>query len=45
MWEDLGCAGATISFIGPQCNNRAGKEVGLHRRDKKGAVKMILLII
>jgi hypothetical protein len=32
--EDVGCVGATTSFIAPQCSNRGGKAAGLHRRCK-----------
>jgi hypothetical protein len=35
MWEDVGCAGATTSFVAPWCNNRGGKAAGLRRRGKK----------
>jgi hypothetical protein len=38
-WEitrkDIGCAGATTSFIAPRCSNQRGKEVGLRRRGEK----------
>jgi hypothetical protein len=35
MWEDIGCVGATTSFIALRCNNRGGKAAGLHMRGKK----------
>jgi hypothetical protein len=31
VWEDVGCVGATASFIAPWCNNQGGKAAGLHR--------------
>jgi hypothetical protein len=33
------------NFIATWCNNRGGKVAGLHRRGKKGTVKMILHVI
>jgi hypothetical protein len=35
MQEDVGCIGATASFIALWCTNRGGKVAGLHRRGKK----------
>jgi hypothetical protein len=35
MREDVGCAGATTSFIAPRCNNRGGKTAGLHKCGEK----------
>jgi hypothetical protein len=35
VWEDVGCVGATASFIAPWCNNRGGKAAGLCRCGKK----------
>jgi hypothetical protein len=35
MWVDVGCVGATTSFIAPRCNNRGGKAAGLRRRGKE----------
>jgi hypothetical protein len=32
--EDVGCAGATTSFIAPRCGHRGGKAAGLHRHSK-----------
>jgi hypothetical protein len=33
--EDVGCTGATASFIAPQCSNLGGKVTGLHTHGKK----------
>jgi hypothetical protein len=33
--EDVGCIGASTSFIAPQCNNRGGKAAELHSLGKK----------
>jgi hypothetical protein len=35
MRKDIGCIGATASFIAPRCNNRGGKAIGLCRHGKK----------
>jgi hypothetical protein len=33
--EDVGCIGASASFIAPWCSNRGGKVPGLHMHGKK----------
>jgi hypothetical protein len=35
VWEDVGCVGATTSFIAPRCNNRESKAAGLRMCGKR----------